>query len=61
MLPNSGRVNRYSVDNRQAEFVAIVERALPRSLASIETIALYLSLCALWGLVLYVALTSGLS
>ena len=60
MLPNSGRTHHYAVDNRQAEFVAVVERVLPRSFASIETVALCLLLCALWGLVLYVALTSGL-
>jgi hypothetical protein len=60
MLPNSGRVNRYALDNRQAEFVAVVQRALPGSIAAIETTALCLFLCALWGLVLYVALTSGL-
>jgi hypothetical protein len=60
MLPNSGRVSHYAAENRQAEFVAAVERVLPRSFGSIETAALSLLLCALWGLVLYTVLTSGL-
>jgi hypothetical protein len=60
MLPHSGRTNQYAVDNRQAEFAAVVQRVLPSSLASIETIALCVLLCALWGLVLYTALISGL-
>ncbi len=60
MLPNSGRIDHYAVDNRQAAFAAVVQRVLPRSFASIETTALCLLLCALWGLILYVVLTSGL-
>jgi hypothetical protein len=60
MVPNTGRVKHYAAENRQAEFAAVVQRVLPRSLAPLESVALCLSLCALWGLVLYVALTSGL-
>jgi hypothetical protein len=60
MDPNSSRVSQYATGNRQAELVAIVERVLPRSLAQIETAALYLALCALWGLVFFTVLTNGL-
>jgi hypothetical protein len=60
MLPHSGRSHHYAVDNRQSEFAAVVQRVLPRTFASIETTALCLLLSALWGLVLYTALSSGL-
>lgn len=60
MVPDSGRVNHYVAENRQAEFVAAVQHVLSGRLASFETLALYLSLGMLWGLVLYVALSSGL-
>jgi hypothetical protein len=60
MDPNSTRISRYAAANRQAEFVAVVERVLPRSLAGLETTALYLMLCAFWGLVLFTVVTTGL-
>jgi hypothetical protein len=60
MPPNSGRVTHYAAENRQAEFAAVVQRVLPRSFGSLETAALTLLLCALWGLVLYTVVTSGL-
>ena len=60
MFPHSSRVSQFAAENRQAEFVAAVERVLPRSFEPIETTALYLLLCGFWGLVLFTLLTDGL-
>lgn len=53
MGPHSSRVNHYTVDNRQAEFVAVVERIVPRALERVETTSLYLLLCVMWGFVFF--------
>jgi hypothetical protein len=60
MHPNSSRVSHYAAGNRQAEFVAVLERVLPRSLPGLETVALYLLLCVFWGLILFAVLTNAL-
>lgn len=60
MIPHSIRVSHDAAGNRHAELVAVVERVLPRSVAQIEATALYLLLCAFWGLVVFTALTNPL-
>jgi hypothetical protein len=60
MDPNWSRVSRYAEANQQEAFVAVVNRVLPRSLAGFETTALYLMLCAFWGLIIFTVLSTGL-
>ncbi|HEX6509588.1 MAG TPA: hypothetical protein VF221_18320 [Chloroflexota bacterium] len=58
MPPTFGRATHLTVEDRRAELVAVVERALPQLSVRAEDLALYLMVTAFWGLVLYLAMNA---
>lgn len=59
-IPDGRTATRVVPHARRDEFVAAVEGVLPQVATRLEGAALYAMVAAFWGLVLYVALTSGL-
>jgi hypothetical protein len=60
MNREDSRLAPVSIVARRAELTGLFDNALPQLSEYGETAALFLVVCAFWGLVLYVALTSAL-
>lgn len=58
MPPTSSRATHIVIGDRRHELVTVVDRAMSQVQGQVEGMALYMLVCAFWGLILYLTLIS---